>query len=137
MTQIENNIAVSPQDMMQPVGAYSQAVWEPAGRTLHIAGQTGVTADKQIPGDGGIEAQTAQLMENLQLILKTAGGDLSNIVATTVYLTNMDDKVAFNKVRERYFDGFVPPTSTLVEVSQLFVKALLVEMTVVAVIPGR
>ncbi|MBL4682584.1 MAG: RidA family protein [Pseudomonadales bacterium] len=131
----EKNRSVSPVDMMQPVGAYSQAVWEPAGRTLHIAGQTGVTKDKRLPGDGGIEAQTQQLFENLKLILEAAGGDLSSIVSTTVYLTDIKDNEAFNTVRAKYFENMLPPTSTLLVVSQLFTKALLVEITAVAVVP--
>ncbi len=131
----DNNRLVSPENMMQPVGAYSQAIFEPAGRTLHIAGQTGVTKDKRLTGDGGIEAQTEQLFENLKLILETAGGGLSDIVSTTVYLTDIKNNEAFNAVRARFFEGMVPPTSTLLVVSQLFTKALLVEITAIAVIP--
>jgi len=135
MLSKKGNISVSPANMMQPVGAYSQAIWEPTGRTLHIAGQTGVTKDKRLPKDGGIEAQTEQLFENLKLILETAGGELSNIVSTTVYLTNIKNNEAFNTVRAKFFEGIVPPTSTLLVVSQLFTKALLVEITAIAVIP--
>jgi len=125
---------INPSTVMLPAGAYSQAVLAPIGRTLHVAGQTGVTADKQLPGDGGIEAQTEQMMTNLKLVLEAAGGDLSDVVSTTVFLTDMNDKEIFNEVRAKYFAGSAPPTSTLVEVSQLFVKPLLVEMSAVAVI---
>ncbi len=131
----DKKILVSPEDMMQPVGAYSQAIFEPVGPRLHIAGQTGVTRDKRLTGDGGIEAQTEQLFENLKLILETAGGDLSNIVSTTVYLTDIKNNEAFNAVRAKYFEGMIPPTSTLLVVSQLFTEALLVEITAIAVIP--
>ncbi len=126
--------AINPSTVMLPAGAYSQAVLAPTGRTLHIAGQTGVTADKKLPGDGGIEAQTEQMMINLKLVLEAAGSSLSDVVSTTAYLTDMNDKAIFNEVRAKYFAA-APPTSTLVEVSQLFVKPLLVEMSAVAVIP--
>jgi len=129
--------AINPNNVMLPAGAYSQAVLAPSGRTLHVAGQTGVTADKKLPGDGGIEAQTEQMMINLKLVLEAAGGDLSDVVSTTVYLTDMNDKVIFDEVRAKHFADSAPPTSTLVEVSQLFVEPLLVEMSAIAVIPER
>jgi len=127
--------AFNPDTVMSSSGAYSQAVLEPKGRTLHVAGQTGVTADKKLPGDGGIEAQTEQMMINLRLILEAAGGTLGDVVATTAYLTDMNDKTVFNEVRAKHFAGSAPPTSTLVEVSGLFVKPLLVEISAIAVIP--
>ena len=49
----------------QPLGAYSQAIRVKPGELLYIAGQVGVDKDGNLPGDGGLAAQTRQTYENI------------------------------------------------------------------------
>ena len=63
-------------------------------------------------------AQTKQCLENLTGIFSALGGQLSNILKTTVYLTSMKDLEAMDKAYKPYF-AFLPPARTVVEVSGL------------------
>merc|ERR1711892_1441931 len=53
--------------------------------------------------EGGIEAQTHQVMKNMKAILENAGCDFSNVVKTTVLVQNMDDFGKVNGVYAQYF----------------------------------
>ncbi|KAH8922999.1 putative endoribonuclease L-PSP [Atractiella rhizophila] len=79
---------------------------------------------------GGVEAQTAQSIKNLSNVLLEAGSDLSRVVKTTVFLKDMNDFAAFNKVYEQLFEGSKPARST-VEVARL-PKDAVVEIEAIA-----
>ena len=68
--------------------------------------------------EGGIEAQTAQVLTNLTAVLKAAGSDPSKVLKTTVFLSNLEDFPKMNAVYERAFGGHAPARST-VEVARL------------------
>lgn len=63
-------------------------------------------------------AQTEQCLKNLTGIFSALGGQMSNILKATVYLTSMKDLEAMNKAYKQYFT-FLPPARTVVEVSGL------------------
>jgi 2-aminomuconate deaminase len=66
-----------------------------------------------------IEVQTESTIENIKLVLETAGSGLEDVVDVTCFLTNMsDDFKRFNKVYGRYFEK-IGPTRTTVEVLSL------------------
>jgi len=83
--------------------------------------------------DGGIEAQTHQVLQNLQAVLHAAGLDLARVVKTTVFLKDMNDFTTMNKVYAEYFQSeAVPaPARSTVEVARL-PKDALVEIEVMA-----
>jgi 2-iminobutanoate/2-iminopropanoate deaminase len=58
--------------------------------------------------DGGIQAQTDQVLKNLTAVLTRAGGSLSNVVKTTVFLADMADFAEMNEVYARYFGDHRP-----------------------------
>ncbi len=68
--------------------------------------------------DGDIVAQTKQVMANLSAIIQQAGGQLNKVVKTTVFLKNLDDFVAMNKVYGEAFGTHTPARST-VQVAKL------------------
>lgn len=84
----------------------------------------------ELAGDT-IESQTEYTLRNLQAVLHAAGARMSEVVRTTVYLTDFDDFAAMNEVYERFFDG-VPPARAAVGVAAL-PKGAKVEITAVAV----
>jgi len=106
---------------------YSQAIIH--GDTVYVAGQVPVDADGTLV-DGGITAQTEQVMENLETVLNEAGTSLDNAVKTTVFLTDIDDFDAFNEVYAAHMPEPRPARSAI-EVADLAIDAK-VEVEVVA-----
>ena len=92
------------------IGPYSQAV--KVGDMIYTSGQIPMTADGKLV-DGDIKAQTRQILENLTQVLEAGGSSLSQIVKTTIYLTDMDDFIAVNTVYGEYFGGSYPVRSTV------------------------
>lgn len=88
------------------IGPYSQAV--KSGDTLYISGQVPVDPATGKIVDGGIKAQTEQVLKNIGAILREAGMDYSNIVKTTCLLSDMDNFVAMNEVYAQYFTQDMP-----------------------------
>ena len=80
--------------------------------------------------EGGIEEQTARVIENLQAVLKAAGADLDSVVKVTVFLADMNDFAAMNKVYTSFF-GSVPPARSAVQVARL-PKDARIEMEAIA-----
>jgi len=98
------------------LGPYSQAI--AAGGFVYCSGQLGLDPTSAELVEGGIEAQTHQVLKNLAAVLKAAGSDLHRVVKTTVFLKNMGDFAAMNGVYAGYF-GDVPPARSTVEVARL------------------
>lgn len=94
-----------------PVGPYSQAV-EVDG-TLFCSGQISINPKTNMVFTGDIKLQTQQVMENIGAVLTQAGMDFSNIVKTTIFLTNMADFAAVNEVYAKYFVAEFPARSTI------------------------
>ena len=88
------------------IGPYSQAV--KSGDTLYISGQVPVDPATGKIVEGGIKAQTEQVLKNIGAILREAGMDYSNIVKTTCLLSDMDNFVAMNEVYAQYFTPEMP-----------------------------
>jgi len=109
------------------VGPYSQAVR--IGNIVYTAGQIGIDPATGKMQDG-LEAQTKQVMANLQAVLEAAGTGFTNVVKTTIYITDMSHFSIINNIYGSYFDE-APPARSTVAVSQLPLGAL-VEIEAVA-----
>lgn len=102
----------------KPVGPYSPGV--DIGSLVFVAGQIGIdpTTGKMV--EGGIEAETRQVMNNAGAVLKNAGLGFNDVVRTTVYLADIKDFAAMNKVyAESFPEGTVPPARSTVAVAGL------------------
>ena len=97
------------------IGPYSQAII--AGDLLFTSGQIPLRADGSLV-DGDITVQTLQVMANLKAVIEAAGADLSKVIKTTVFLKNLDDFAAMNKVYGDIFGSHAPARST-VQVAKL------------------
>lgn len=86
--------------------AFSHAVV--ASETIHVSGTLGTVADSMSLARGGVGAQTAQVLENLERILGACGAGLADIVKMTVYLSNIAD---FDEMNDAYVEVFTesPP----------------------------
>lgn len=104
-----------------------------AGNFYFISGQLGIDpSTRQVTGN--IQEQTEQTIKNLQNLLATVNLQLDSVVKTTIFLKNINDYEAVNKIYIKYFK--VPrPARSCVEVSALpkvSDKALLIELEAVA-----
>jgi len=82
------------------LGPYSHAVL--AGDTLYISGQLGLSPDNgELVGD--VIAQTKQALDNMGEILKAADMNYSDVVKTTIFLSDINDFAAVNEVYGQYF----------------------------------
>lgn len=80
----------------EPIGPYSQA--KAVGDLLFISGQIGIDpATGKLAGDT-VEAQTKQVMANIEAILHAAGKDFSHVVKTTCLLQDINDFADFNEI---------------------------------------
>ncbi|WP_276367993.1 RidA family protein [Chryseolinea sp. H1M3-3] len=113
----------------EPIGPYSQAIQ--AGGLLFVSGQIAIEKSSGNIITSDIEAETAQVMVNLNEILKAAGLDFSNVVKTTIFLKDMNNFPKVNGVYGKSFQS-VPPARETVEVSRL-PKDVNVEISCIAV----
>ena len=97
------------------IGPYSQAI--EVGGFLFTSGQ--IPLD---PGGGEMPAdiadQTRRVMNNLKAVLDEAGMDFSNVVKTTVFITDLADFGVVNEVYGSFF-GDNPPARSCVQVAAL------------------
>ena len=96
----------------QPVGPYSQAVV--AGDFVYVAGQGPVDPAIGKKVEGGIAAETEQVLKNIQAILEGAGATLRDVVKTNVYLSHPGDFQAMNEVYATFFGDDKPARTTIV-----------------------
>ena len=106
----------------QKVAPFSHAVR--AGEYLFITGQMPTLKnDSTKIVDGGIEAQTHQVMENLLEVLDAAGSSLEKVIFARVYLVNFGDFDKMNRVYASYFEKDKLPARTCIGVTGLAVGA--------------
>ena len=88
------------------------------GNTLYISGQVARDHGVDCVGRGDIEAQTRQVLTNLQNILEEVGGSLRNVAKLTTILTHHSYRETFRKVRPEFFQD-PAPANTLIVVESL------------------
>lgn len=126
--------AINPPELGEPPG-YSQVVEVSAGRIIFIAGQTAVDASGAVVGKDNFAAQAAQVFQNLGVALQSAGCTASNLVKLTVFLTDMNNLLAYRQARNSFFQTVTPtaaPAVTLVEVSKLYGADFMIEVEAIA-----
>lgn len=88
------------------IGTYSQAVR--AGNTVYVSGQIALHPQTMELVDDSSDAQIRQVFDNLAAIVAAAGVTLADVVKLTVYLTDLDDFAAVNKIMTEYFSEPYP-----------------------------
>jgi 2-iminobutanoate/2-iminopropanoate deaminase len=114
-----------------PIGPYNQAVLK--GNTLYTSGQIAINPKTGVLVTATIEAETQQVMENMKAVLEAAGMTFENVVKTTIFIMNMNDFAAINKVYGSYFNEKTAPARETVQVACL-PKNLNVEISMIAVL---
>jgi 2-iminobutanoate/2-iminopropanoate deaminase len=98
------------------IGPYSQAIV--ANGFAFLSGQIPLDPSSGSLMEGGIEEQTARVLDNLKAVLEAAGSSLGAVVKTTVYLRDMGEFTAMNAVYAKYFTEN-PPARATVEAARL------------------
>jgi len=125
-------IQTDPKRIHPPAGAYAHGI--KTGNLLFVAGQVSMNTESVIVHANDPKGQFRLIMDNIISVVEAAGGGVNDIVKILAFMENMDHLQEFQDVLNEYFkEGY--PTVTLVEVSRLAVKDMLMEAEAVAVIP--
>lgn len=114
-----------------PIGPYNQAVL--SGNTLYTSGQIALHPKTGELIIEDIETETKQVMENMKAVLDAAGMSFSNVVKSTIFISNMDDFARINSVYGSYFSEETAPARETVQVARL-PKNVNVEISMIAII---
>ena len=98
------------------IGPYSQAVQ--AGELLFVSGQIPIDPASGELVQGGVEAETRQVLNNLKAILEAAGSSLEKVVKATLFIADMNEFGTINEIYAEYFQA-APPARACVEVARL------------------
>lgn len=125
--------AVMPPELPEgPAVNNSYSYGVRAGDTLHVSGMVSFGPDGSIVGEGDVEAQLEQALNNLRHVVEAAGGTMADVVSTTTYLVDTGDAAKASAARARHFTGPVKPTHTVIGVAALARPAFLVEIAAIA-----
>ncbi len=113
-----------------PIGAYSQAVL--VGNTLYTSGQIAIHPKTNALVINSIAEETQQVLENLKAVLEAANMTFEQVVKTSIFISDMHNFSAINKVYESYFNATTAPARETVEVANL-PKFVNVEISMIAV----
>ena len=114
------------------IGPYSQAIKAQCGTMLYCSGQIPLDPKTMtVVGDTAAE-QCRRVMDNIGELLKASNASLSQVVKTTIFLTDMNEFAAVNEVYAEYFKS-EPPARSCVEVSRL-PKDVKIEIEVIAML---
>jgi len=94
-----------------PIAPYSQAV--KSNGFLFVAGQIGLDPATRKLVDGGFEAETVRIMENIKAVLEASDAKLSDVVNTTIYIKDMNNFAKVNEIYGKYFTGDFPARTTV------------------------
>ena len=117
-----------------PFGTFSMGVVQGEGHIVHLKGQVALDEESRVVSEGDMPAQVRQVLENIRAVLGHVGGEMSDIISLTHYVTDIEAFMASGEVRKAYFQPPYPVTTTI-EVSRLYDPKLLVEVTAIAEVP--
>lgn len=106
------NHAIESPDAPKAIGPYAQAVECRPDRMLFLSGQIGLDPVTGSMVAGGVEAETRQVLANLEAVLIAGGMGRWNVVKTTILLTDMADFGAVNQLYGEFFGEHRPARAT-------------------------
>lgn len=122
-------IGVKTSNAPTPIAPYSQAVI--AGNTIYVSAQLGRNMGTGELVTGSIEAETTQVLENIKAILAEVNADYTNVAKISIFLKDMQNYEAVNRIYNTYVSEPYPARET-VEVGAL-PKNVNIEISAIAV----
>lgn len=115
--------AFNPDNAPKVLGPYSHAIR--AGDFLYVSGQLPINPESGQIESLDIEAQTEQVLKNIEIILKAAGAKFENVARCDIFLKNLRDFSKVNSIYGDCFRGACKPARQTIEVSKLPLDALI------------
>ena len=128
---MSERVNISSDTPWGPIAGYSRAVR--VGQFIEIAGTTAVDAQGNFLGEGDVSAQTQYILEKIQHAIEQAGGSMSDVVRTRIFVTKREFLMEVAKVHGKFF-GEIMPASTGVVIDSLIDDRLLVEIEASAIV---
>ena len=97
---------IKTTDAPQAIGTYSQAI--EIENTVYLSGQIPLVPDTMEIVEGDMRIQITRVFENLDAVVKAAGGSLADIVKLNIYLTDLSHFPLINEIMANYFDEPYP-----------------------------
>ena len=121
---------ISSASSWEDIVGYSRAVR--VGNIIEVAGTTAMNGDELI-GKGDLYAQTIFIFKKIEKALQEAGAELYDVVRTRMYVVDITQWEKAGKAHGEFFKK-IKPVSTMIEVSGLINKDLLIEIEVTAIL---
>jgi enamine deaminase RidA (YjgF/YER057c/UK114 family) len=105
----------------------------PGGALLVLSGQVAVDETGAVVAPGDVRAQSERIFELIDGLLAAHGATFADVLHVRTFMTDLGDLAGYGAVRNRYFPG-AKPASTTVEVSRLFLPGAVLEVEVTAAV---
>jgi enamine deaminase RidA (YjgF/YER057c/UK114 family) len=118
---------ISGESPFEPIYGFSRAVR--VGKTVYVSGTGSIGRDGKAAHPGDAYAQTIDVFQKIETVLKEAGASLSDVVRTRIFCAEIRDFEAITKAHGELF-GEIRPAASLIEVSGFVLPEMLVEIEV-------
>lgn len=106
-----------------------------AGKTLHLSGVVSVDDQLQVVAPTDMAGQVDRIYDIIEKTLAKSGATLQHVVNELIFVTDMQKFAAAGAARSKRYAKCAPPATTAVQVSALFLPAVMIEIQVTAVLP--
>jgi enamine deaminase RidA (YjgF/YER057c/UK114 family) len=124
---------INPPELFPPPG-FSHVAVAAGQRLVFVAGQTAITPDFAVVGEGDLAAQTRASMECVGIALRAAGADWDDVVRRTIYTVAPTEFEVITRAIEEVTGERPHPPQTIIGVTGLALPQLMIEIEVTALL---